>query len=254
MPEQRSALNGPITPKNVPVMILFGGDPHGNFTPIIRAVKTYAPKAVILLGDFSLEKPLEQELSVILDKTEIWFIPGNHDGDQDPWYDRLFKSRLSDRNLHGRVVEIDGKRVAGLGGVFRDKIWMPPTPPKFRSQKELLSNCHKKDRWRNGIPRKHHVSIFWQDYVGLWGKRADILVTHEAPSSHRYGFRAIDELAQALRVKTILHGHHHEDYSRRICGGRILVHGVGKAGVSDEHGRVLIAGKPDEQRQMRWYS
>jgi predicted phosphodiesterase len=234
-------------------MILFGGDPHGNFRPLIRAVETYAPQAMILLGDFHLERSLEQELSPILDKTEVWFIPGNHDGDHDHWYDNLFNSELSDRNLHGRVVEIDGKRVAGLGGVFRQKIWMPPTEPKFASQNDLLQTCQKKDRWRDGIPRKHHVSIFWQTYKTLWGQRADILVTHEAPSCHRYGFKELDNLAQALRVNTVFHGHHHEHYSRKICGSKIVVHGVGQAGVSDEKGKTLIAGKPDEKRPAQWY-
>lgn len=227
-------------------MILFGGDPHGDFLPIIRAVETYSPQAVILLGDLNLERSLDQELSVILDKTEVWFIPGNHDGDRDCWYDHLFKSKLRDRNLHGRVAEIDGRRIAGLGGVFREKIWRPPAAPKFRSQKELLSTCAKKDRWRGGVPRKHQVSIFWQHYESLQHKKADILVTHEAPSCHRYGFKALDELAQALGVKTMFHGHHHEQYSNTICSGRIGVHGVGKAGVTDERGNVLIAGKPDE--------
>ena len=234
-------------------MILFGGDPHGDFNPIIRAVETFTPQAVILLGDCDLDRALEQALSAIIHKTEVWFIPGNHDANQDHWYDHLFSSKLRDRNLHGRVVEIDGKRVAGLGGVFREKIWMPPSPPKFRSHRELLSACAKKDRWRDGIPRKHHVSIFWQTYEALWDKRADILVTHEAPSCHRYGFKEIDDLAQALGAKTIMHGHHHEQYSRLICGNKIQVHGVGKAGVSDEHGNVLITGKQDEQRQKRWY-
>ncbi len=234
-------------------MILFAGDPHGDFNPIIRAVETFAPQAVILLGDCDLDRSLEQVLSVIINKTEVWFIPGNHDANQDHWYDHLFRSQLRERNLHGRVVEIDGKRVAGLGGVFREKIWMPPSPPKFRTHSELLSACAKKDRWRDGIPRKHHVSIFWQTYQALWGEQADILVTHEAPSCHRYGFKEIDDLAQALRVNTIVHGHHHEQYSRTICGNKITVHGVGKAGVSDEYGNVLITGKQDEQRQKRWY-
>lgn len=235
-------------------MILFGGDPHGDFMPVIRAVETYAPQAVILLGDLDSERSLEQELSAILDKTEVWFIPGNHDADRDYWYDNLFNSQLSDRNLHGRVVEIDGKRVAGLGGVFRQKIWMPPDEPKFYSRKELFYTCQKKDYWRGGIPRKHHVSIFLQDYEALWNQQADILVTHEAPSSHRYGFKKLDDLAQALGVNTIVHGHHHEHYSRTICGGRITVHGVGKAGVSDQEGNALLAGKPDKRHRNRWYT
>lgn len=223
-------------------MILFGGDPHGNFRPIIQAIETHSPKAVVLLGDFDLERSLEQELATILEKTEVWFIPGNHDADQNHWYDNLFNSKLAHHNLHGRIAEIDGKRVAGLGGVFRAKIWMPPALPKFRSQKDLLSACGKGERWRGGIPRKHHVSIFWQQYKALWDNRADILVTHEAPSSHRYGFRQLDTLARAMGVKTVFHGHHHEHYSKTI-GGKILVHGVGEAGVVDEQGNILIVGK-----------
>lgn len=223
-------------------MILFGGDPHGDFRPIIQAVETYSPKAIVLLGDYDLERSLDSELAAILDKTEVWFIPGNHDTDTDHWYDNLFNSKLADHNLHGRVVEIDGKRVAGLGGVFRAKIWMPPAPPKFRSPKELLFKCRKGERWRGEIPRKHHASIFWQHYKALWNNRADILVTHEAPSSHRYGFKELDALALAMGVKTAFHGHHHEHYSKTIGGG-IWVHGVGEAGVVDEQGNVLIVGK-----------
>lgn len=228
-------------------MILFGGDPHGDFRPFIRAVETYAPQAAILLGDLDLERSLDEELSAILEKTEVWFIPGNHDCDRDYWYDNLFGSKLGDRNLHNRVVEIDGKRVAGLGGIFREKIWRPPIKPRFRSRKDLLHYCRKEERWRGDIPRKHHASIFWQEYEALWEKRADILVTHEAPSCHRYGFRELDELAEALGVKKVFHGHHHEQYSATICKGKIAVHGVAKAGVSDEYGNVLIPGKRDKQ-------
>lgn len=223
-------------------MILFGGDPHGDFRPIIRAVETYSPKAAVLLGDFDLERSLEEELAAIVDKTEVWFIPGNHDADQDRWYDRLFNSKLGDRNLHGRIVEIDGKRIAGLGGVFRAKIWMPPAQPNFYSHKDLLFACRKAERWRGGIPRKHHASIFWQQYRTLRDSQADILVTHEAPSSHRYGFKALDTLAKAMGVRTVFHGHHHEHYSKAIAGG-IMVHGVGEAGVIDEQGNILIQGK-----------
>ena len=232
-------------------MILFCGDPHGDFRPIIRAVETSSPQAVILLGDCDLERSLDEELSVILDKTEVWFIPGNHDGDRDDWYDNLFNSKLGHRNLHNRVAEIDGKRVAGLGGVFREKIWRPPAKPKFPSRKDLLYACGKGQRWRDSIPRKHHVTIFWQEYESLWEKQADILVTHEAPSCHRFGFRELDDLAMSLGANKVFHGHHHEQYSKTICYGQITVHGVGKAGVTDENGNVLIMGKQYEERRSR---
>lgn len=223
-------------------MILFAGDPHGNFSPAIRAVKTYAPQAVIFLGDFNLERSLSQELWEILDQTEVWFIPGNHDAAQDHWYDHLFGCELAHRNLHGRVVEINGKKIAGLGGVFRQKIWRPPAKPKFHSPQDLLQACNQGEYWRGGIPRKHHASIFWQHYVSLCAQKADILVTHEAPSCHRFGFKELDDLAAALETKAVFHGHHHEHYTKTICQGKITVNGVGRAGVSDEEGNILIVG------------
>jgi len=232
-------------------MILFVGDPHGDFKPIVRAVKAYCPQAIVLLGDCDLERPLDEELADILYKTEVWFIPGNHDGDQDHWYDNLFGSKIGDRNLHGRVVEIDGQRIAGLGGVFREKIWRPPAKPRFPSRQDLLYVCGKGQRWRDRIPRKHHVTIFWQEYEALWDNQADILVTHEAPSSHRYGFKELDELALALGANKIFHGHHHEHYNRTIVRGKISVYGVGKTGICDQHGKVLITGKEHYQHQSR---
>jgi hypothetical protein len=59
--------------------------------------------------------------------------------------------------------------------------------------------------------------------------RADILVTHEAPSCHRHGFDVIDQLACALRVKELFHGHHHEtrDYSAQFSQLGFRAHGVG---------------------------
>ena len=60
-------------------MILFCGDPHGQFSHIIEAVHEHQPKAVILLGDLQAQRPLEVELADILTRAEIWFIHGNHD-------------------------------------------------------------------------------------------------------------------------------------------------------------------------------
>jgi predicted phosphodiesterase len=124
-------------------MILFCGDPHGHFDLIIEAVEEHRPEAVILLGDMQAQRPLEIELASILDKTELWFIHGNHDTDSDADHDHLFDSALAGRNLHGRVVEIAGLRIAGLGGVFRGKVWTPPTPAIFDSPKQYLELIRK---------------------------------------------------------------------------------------------------------------
>ena len=113
-------------------MILFCGDPHGHFGHLIEAVQAHQPAAVILLGDLQAQRPLEDELALILDKTEVWFIHGNHDTGTEADHDHLFGSALAHRNLHGRVVEIAGLRIAGLGGVFRGKVWTPRHRPPSR--------------------------------------------------------------------------------------------------------------------------
>ena len=73
-------------------MILFCGDTHGQFEHIIEAVQAHRPAAVILLGDVQAKRPLEVELASIRDKTEIWFIHGNHDTDSEANHDHLFGS------------------------------------------------------------------------------------------------------------------------------------------------------------------
>lgn len=55
--------------------------------------------------------------------TEVWFIHGNHDTDSDDDYDNLFNSVLADKNLLGRVVEVERLQIAGLGGVFHSQVW-----------------------------------------------------------------------------------------------------------------------------------
>ena len=228
-----------------PPKILFFGDPHGDFEPVLEAVERIRPEAIIMLGDLQAQRPLHIELAPIRSKTDIWFIHGNHDTDSDQDFDHLFHSELGDRNLDGLVQVIAGYRVAGLGGVFRDKVWNPAVPLEqaaFGSAQKMAAYSRKgrsgtevdlRLTWRGGILRKHHSSIFPDVYQRLGRLRADILVTHEAPSAHVHGFMAIDELAISLGAKLVVHGHHHEstDYLRAglITGDSLfLVHGVDK--------------------------
>lgn len=229
--------------------IYFCGDTHGNFQHVIHAVMSNRPAAVIFLGDLQLKRPLDQELASILDLTEVWYIHGNHDTDTDKVYDHLFGSSLAKRNLHGRVVEIAGRRIAGLGGVFRGHIWMPPGHKNFLTQKEYVAKSSKDNRWRNGLPRKHYSSIFPGDYHHLAQQKADILVSHEAPSAHPHGFAIIDELAQHMQVSKSFHGHHHDRIDYRSHDARLgfQAFGVGLRGISDIDGNVIVAGELDHE-------
>jgi predicted phosphodiesterase len=228
-------------------MILFCGDTHGQFDHIVEAVRKHRPAAVILLGDLQAKRPLEVELSSILDLTDIWFIHGNHDTDSEADHDNLFGSKLADRNLHGKVVEVAGRRIAGLGGVFRGKVWSPPALATFEDPKQYLARCGKGNYWRDGLPLTHRSTIFPADYERLQEQRADILVTHEAPSSHPHGFAAIDQLASRLGVLTSFHGHHHDrlDYSAERTRLGFDAIGVGLRGITDQDGRVILAGEFD---------
>ena len=231
-------------------VILFCGDPHGRFDHVIAAVQATRPAAIVLLGDIQARRPLHVELETILDLTEVWFIHGNHDTDSDLYYDNLFASQLADNSLHGRVVEIAGVRVAGLGGVFRGQVWMPPQPWNYLTPQAFAARCGKGNLWRDGVPRKHRSSIFPSDLAALFSAQADILVSHEAPSAHPHGFNVLDELGQSLGVNTLFHGHHHDclDYraQRRRLG--FATFGVGLRGVTDIGGQVLRAGELDQPR------
>ena len=207
--------------------ILFFGDPHGDFVPVIRAVERMQPEAIILLGDIQAQTPLHDTLASIRAKTDIWFIHGNHDTDSDSDFDNLWGSELADRNLHGRVVEVAGYKVAGLGGVFRGMIWDPGMPmdaAAFDSQQSMFQHVNRggrskpHDLWRGGISRKHRSSIFPAEYRQLMSQHADILVTHEAPGAHPHGFEVLDELALYLNASLVVHGHHHESVDYRLDG------------------------------------
>lgn len=60
--------------------------------------------------------------------------------------------------------------------------------------------------------------------------RTDVLITHEASTTHRHGFAAIDELARRTRAKLVIHGHHHRSSDVVTAGGMRVV-GLAKAEV-----------------------
>lgn len=203
----------------------------------MNAVLEHRPDAVILLGDNTPTKPLDVELEVIMDLTEIWWIHGNHDTDSVDHYDNLFASKLAHRNLHGRVVDIAGVRFAGLGGVFRTKIWEEGDRPM--SPESYLKSCGKGNRWRDGLPLRHRSSIFPSEVEVLAKQTADVLITHEAPSLHPYGSSVLTRLAERMRARSAFHGHHHEDIT---YPGNVW-RGVGLRGIVTLDGHLIRQGK-----------
>ena len=250
-------------------MILFFGDVHGEFAHVERAVAGLRPAAIILLGDIEAERPLEQVLAKVLAQTEVWFIHGNHDTDSPEYYSNLTESTLAHRNLHGRVALIDGVRVAGLGGVFRQEVWWPNAAdavPNYACYADYQQQSERKLAGRIGSPKgdalevkvagkllRHRSTIFAQEYHALAAQAADILVTHEAPSCHPYGFNVIDELARSLGVTASFHGHNHDSLDYRGLWDELgfRAYGVGLCGIRDMQGAVVKAGELDDRRAER---
>jgi predicted phosphodiesterase len=223
-------------------VILFAGDTHGDQRWLGRMAQQLKPAALVHLGDIQLEHPPEQELEAVLANTRFCWIPGNHDFDSLDYYERLHAPALSSGALHGRVTSLCGVRVAGLGGWFRAGIWRPPERP---TTKRKTTDARRLSSRRPDVRLaaiRELGAIWWEDYEALWHLTADVLVCHEAPSCHRHGFQVIDDLAKAMGVKTIFHGHHHETYAAELPGG-IRVFGVGLRAVVDLHGRVIWAGE-----------
>lgn len=198
--------------------LLYVGDPHGEFDGILEEAIVEDVAVVILLGDQTPVADLAGELGSVATKT--WYILGNHDCELPTYLER--HQALADRCLHGRVVELSGILVAGLGGVFRSQIWMPPEEPKVSTRHEWQAmHPHRP------LSRRHACTIFPEDIQALSDQKADVLVTHEAPESHPLGFASIGDLARALGVRLVVHGHHHQTMRGSIEPG-IEVIGLGR--------------------------
>lgn len=229
--------------------IFFCGDPHGGFDHIIQAGKEHRPKAMVILGDLQPPAPLHEVLADILPFVDVWWIPGNHDTDNDYFYDRLWRSDLAGHNLHGRVALVNGLRIAGLGGVFRGQIWMPPQAPNYMSAGAFIRRIGRGNMWRGGLPRRHRTSIFPSTYDNLITQKADVLVSHEAPGCHRKGFLALDQLAKTMQVKYLFHGHQHEDRHYPTYYG-FTPRGVGYRGIVNLRGDDIVPAQIDPREVM----
>lgn len=213
------------------------GDPHGYYDEVLRLAHARRPDAIIFLGDLELPAPAS-EMFARLRALDIVTkgIVGNHDTDEPVWFERANDPGF---NIHARVEDICGIRVAGLGGVFRQKFsWYPPAEPIFRSFTELdqalasgrltpKTHMGHPDVWVKRVREVNRSGIFPAEYDALLEQTADILVTHEAPGMHQYGFAAISELAALTGVRRAFHGHHHQSITYTVGDDGVHWHGVG---------------------------
>ena len=206
------------------------GDPHGDWRPLLEAVALDRPAAIVILGDCDLGRPLRVELApVFAAGVEVAYLYGNHEKDLPGFWDNLVGDHPGGL-LHARVQRLGPYEVAGVAGVFKQRIWLPPAAPLFDGRAAYLRRLTHQERWRLGLPLRQRDAIFPEDLRALVGRRANILVAHEAPSTHPHGFAALDDLASALRVRLVVHGHHHASLTGMTADG-IAVIGLGKAEV-----------------------
>lgn len=235
--------------------IWFCGDVHGRFAHVLLAIKqaVIKPVAIVFLGDLDPQKPLHEEFKPFEDLgVQVFFIFGNHETDEELTFQNTWGSpAFEQRCIHGKVVEVAGLRIAGLGGVFRGEIWYPrassnaeAVEQQFRSydhyrkyiqQKQgikrrlskqdqiqaqavpsRLGNLDLLDASKAGRLRKNMSSIFPDDYDKMADMKCDILVSHESPAPHHpNGFDELTLLAQSMGAKQLWHGHHHDRLSYR---------------------------------------
>ena len=213
--------------------LIFYGDPHGEWRPLLQACAEDRPDAVVLLGDCDLDVPLRQRLMPLLEAgIRLFWVPGNHDADTEEFHDRLWGDH-PEGNIHGRRAHVGGLTVIGLGGVFKGRVWYPrdeTAEPAHASRRDFMRRLPRTDRWRDGLPRDMRDAIFPEDVAALAKLRADVLVTHEAPTTHRHGFAGIDEAARLCRARLVVHGHHHQSYVAVLPDGT-RVRGLARAEV-----------------------
>lgn len=214
--------------------LIFYGDPHGVWEPLLAACADAPPDGVVLLGDCDLRVPLREQIAPMFAAAiRVLWIPGNHDTDSPDAYDRLWGEHPCG-NLHASAVEVGGVAVAGLGGVFKGRIWYPKSdaaaPPLHHSRADHLKRLARTTHWRGGLPLRLRDAIYPEDVDALASVRADVLVAHEAPSCHHNGFVGVDSAAHACAARLVVHGHHHHAYDGVIPSGA-RVRGLGRAEV-----------------------
>ncbi|MGH7044027.1 MAG: metallophosphoesterase family protein [Acetobacteraceae bacterium] len=237
--------------------IAFIGDVHQRWDLVERGLAALAapPTAVVLLGDMQCDRPLDVLAAPLLDRgIPVWWIFGNHDADGGPemWANLTDSARnpvTAAGALHAKVAEIDGLRVAGLGGTFRPRIWEPPEPPRLTARDELAEDLRALGpHWRADhvaalVQSLGALAIWPEDLARLQTWRADILVTHEAPGSHPAGKAVLDALARAMGARVVVHGHHHATY-RAVAADGLQAMGVASAWGVGQDGAALWTGEP----------
>lgn len=232
--------------------IWFVGDVHGEFKYLARSLVAakVQPSWIVFVGDLDIDdKPFREVLEPVRrwdSNIQIAFIHGNHDADTHEHWEMLHDCGDA-VPLHGKVVDMGAVRVAGLGGHFVGKVWYPPAEPQFMDQKEALRGGAFRFRGVERSAPKYLAAIYPDQVIRMESLRADILVTHEAPSCHPHGFDVLDDLARSLGAKRSFHGHHHDDRTQAYALKREQLGfdavALGFCAIKNGLGEVIFSGE-----------
>lgn len=193
------------------------------------AVRAIAPDLVVACGDLPFDY-LEYLVSTV--DRPLVFVPGNHDVDLSrmrygrtglPMTDGRPSREIGPRgclNIDGRVEDIAGVRIAGLGGCVRYR-----NGPNQYTQRQYARRCRKLGR---RVARAHRKD----------GRPLDLLITHTPPRGcgdgtdrPHVGIAALHPLVQRTTPSFLLHGHIHPYGARtpdRQLGDTTVVNVVGR--------------------------
>ncbi len=190
-------------------------------------VRSHDVDLVLAAGDLPFD--YLEFLSDALDRPCV-FVPGNHDADLSG-YDQAHGLWMKDGlpaeypgptgavNVDGRVADVAGLRIAGLGGSIRYN-----GGPNQWTERQMARRAGRVRR-RAGLRR-------FRD-----GRGVDVLLTHSPPRGvgdredppHR-GFECLHETVRRLRPGLLVHGHihpHGEPVPDRNMGDTRVVNTVG---------------------------
>ncbi|MGD9986721.1 metallophosphoesterase family protein [Pseudonocardia sp.] len=192
------------------------------------AVRRLGVDVVVAAGDLPFDY-----LAELCDRTDRpgVLVPGNHDADlsgyrqhrgmwtraghPSPW-----PGPAGFVDADGRVVDVAGLRVAGLGGSVRYR----PGPNQW-SQAEQTRRARRLVRTARRLHRRD-------------GRDVDVLLTHAPPRAcgdredgPHHGFDCLHAVVSALRPRVLLHGHihpHGEAVPDRRIGTTRVINVVGR--------------------------
>jgi Icc-related predicted phosphoesterase len=215
------------------------GDIHGDFDGVRNIMRRHPEIPFwICVGDLADDEGRYHAV-----EAPLYWIKGNNEN-----FDAIASGDLPGtlRFLpNGQLVEIDGLRVAGLGGTFAPTWYETSAANLPHPAKGTPRATAQADKRRHFVKEEVERCQQLQD--------VDVFLSHEAPRPYRVhggrgpdaGKTPINEVLSALRPRLHLFGHHHE-FSEQV---RQQVPSIGLDLVSRSY--LLVDAKTLDYKQMR---